>query len=197
MKAVGSWCWMRPSPRFSKRAGLTLLELLVALALMALIGAGIAGAMGIGIRVFERAQVLDAGQIEQTHRRQLRRFLMEALPPTRITPFPNAFRGGTDTLSFVTLAEAPFALDAAALQVTVTAGLGPTTMVITAIDDQGRVMATWEAPLAEGAVTIRYLGETEEWRTDWEGQPQLPRLLDISISGSVEWPPLTVAPRLR
>lgn len=183
------------------RAGLSLLELLVSLALLALIAAGLAGAFGVGTQVFDRAQLLNTHQDEIAARRQLRSALMQALPPNRITPFPNSFVGAPDRMEFVTLTEAPFA-DGAALQFTVDWNGQSLSLSVNAITDEGEVIATWQHPLADNVenVAFRYLnitGDTPVWDSAWTDQAGLPALVQITGEGGMPtWVEFTVAPRL-
>lgn len=184
------------------RAGLSLLELLVSLSLLALIAAGLAGAFGVGTQVFDRAQSLNSHQGEIAARRQLRAALMQALPPNRITPFPNSFVGAPDRLAFVTMAEAPFSTDAAALTYSVQWNGTALLLDVAAIDDEGAVINGWQHVLASDVsnVTFRFLnteGDSPVWQPTWADQPGLPALVQITGEGGAPaWVEFTVAPRL-
>ncbi|MEL7092175.1 MAG: prepilin-type N-terminal cleavage/methylation domain-containing protein [Pseudomonadota bacterium] len=189
-------------PHFGPRAGLSLIELLVSLALLALIAAGLAGAFGVGVQVFDRAQAVATDQAELALRRQLRATLLEALPPNRITPFPNTFAGDPDKLSFVTLKPWAFAPDAAASRVDVGWSGGALTLTLVAVDDSGAPLDQWDHVLSEGVgdVAFAYLdtsGETPVWEGTWRDRPDLPALVRITgTGGSPEWVDFVVGPRL-
>ena len=194
---------MRSDRNSSAKSGLSLVELLVALALMALLAAGLAGAFGIGVRVFDRAQQLDRSWPEIAARRQLRNYLMQAMPSNRQTVFPSQFTGTARRFEFVTLADAPYAPDSAALRVSVIHESGLLTLSVTALDDDGAAQRTWSQTLSENLndVTIRYMSSSETgptWRTDWQAQQALPLLIDITAEGGdPEWVRFAAAPRLR
>ena len=183
-------------------AGLSLLELLVSLALLALIAAGLAGAFGVGTQVYDRARALNEHQEELAARRQLRSALAQALPLYRITHFPNSFVGAPDRLQFVTLKETPYAPDASALKVEVLWASNNLTMQVEAIDDTGAVLASWDHTLARDVrnVSFQYLdnsGDTPDWAPVWTGAPNLPALVQITGErGAPRWVDFVVAPRL-
>lgn len=193
---------MRNRRAHGPRAGLSLLELLVALALLAVITSGLAGAFGIGTQVFDRAQSLGAQQEEVAARRQLRSALMQALPIARITPFPNSFVGASDRVQFVTLKDAAFAPDAAALRFDVIWSGTTLSMTVEAIDDTGAVLEQWSHILSRDVrdVSFQFLdtsGETPEWTPFWSNRPDLPGLVRITgAGGSPRWVDFAVAPRL-
>ena len=89
------------APRPS-RAGLGLLEVLISLALLALIAGGLSGALGLGLRLNERSQAAVAEQDELALRARLRHWLMTAIPPERITHVPAVFEGAPDVVTFTT-----------------------------------------------------------------------------------------------
>ncbi|WP_415400589.1 prepilin-type N-terminal cleavage/methylation domain-containing protein [Tateyamaria sp. SN3-11] len=185
-----------------RRAGLSLIELLVSLALLALIAAGLAGAFGVGTQVYDRARALNQHQEELAARRQLRSALAQALPLYRITPFPNSFVGAPDRLQFVTLKETPYAPDASALKVEVLWASNTLSMLVEAIDDRGTVLASWDHTLARDVrnVTFQYLddsGDVPDWAPVWTGTPELPDLIQIvGEGGAPRWVDFVVAPRL-
>ena len=188
--------------RFGSRSGLSLLELLVSLALLALIAAGLAGAFGVGVQLFDRSQDVAENREELALRRQLRTALLGALPPTRITPFPNAFEGDPDRLGFVTMTPWPFALNAAASRVEVSTSGGALMMRLTTINDAGAVVAQWDHTLSDGIsdVSFSYLdtsGDIPVWESTWREQPTLPALVRITATGgSPDWVDFVVGPRL-
>lgn len=193
---------MRNDSALGARRGLSLLELLVALALLALIASGLAGAFGVGTQIFERARGLGSHQDELAARRQLRSALMQALPPTRITPFPNSFLGAPDRLRFVTLKNAPYATDASALRFDLGWSGDTLTLDVQAIDDTGVAQSEWEHILSTDVqqVSFQFLdmtGDAPEWTPFWSDRPDLPALVRITgQGGSPRWVEFTVAPRL-
>lgn len=172
------------------------------LALLALIAAGLAGAFGVGTQVFDRARTLGTQQEELAARRQLRSAVMQALPPSRITPFPNVFVGAPDRLRFVTLKTAPYVPDAAALRFDVTWSGDVLAMTVQSIDDTGETLQEWVHTLSGDVaeVAFQYLdttGDAPEWTPFWADRPDLPTLVRITgAGGAPRWVEFTVAPRL-
>ena len=184
-----------PQSPMTRKSGFSLLKLLVALALLAVIGAGLANAMRLGTQVYSRAQALGDGSVEVAARSQLRRLLERATPLNLLTPFPKEFRGTDNALSFVTLSPLGFARDAAGLRVSIAMEGDELGATITAFDDDGRELSQHSAKLLSGAaeVTFRYF-TNGEWATEWSDTSQLPELVQIAVTGKTEpfWPEFTV-----
>ena len=127
---------------------------------------------------------------------------MQALPPTRITPFPNGFVGAPDRIQFVTLKATPYAPDASALRIEVAWLDGALSMTVEAIDDSGDVQEAWVHRLSDAVseVSFQYLDATGEralWTPSWSDRPDLPALVRITgTGGTPRWVEFTVAPRL-
>lgn len=193
---------MRSSAVTGKRHGLSLLELLVALALLALIAGGLVGAFGVGTQVFDRARSLGAHQDELAARRQLRSAVVQALPPTRITPFPNSFQGAPDRLQFVTLKDAPYAPDAAAMRFDVVWSGDVLALTVQTLDDTGATRQEWVHTLSSGVQDVSFefldtVSDVPEWKPFWSDRADLPTLVRITGNGGTpRWVEFTVAPRL-
>ncbi|WP_299695282.1 prepilin-type N-terminal cleavage/methylation domain-containing protein [uncultured Tateyamaria sp.] len=184
------------------RAGLSLVELLVALALLSLIGAGLAGAFGVGVRVFDRAGQLGIHQDEIAARRQLRASLVQALPGSRITTFPNSFVGAPDDMQFTSLQSTPFAPDAAASRITLRWDGSTLSFDFEPMSDDGETLGRWSYAMSNdvGEVSFSYLdtsGDAPVWQSSWADRPDLPALVRITATGGApEWVDFVVAPRL-
>ncbi|MGC1495033.1 MAG: prepilin-type N-terminal cleavage/methylation domain-containing protein [Sulfitobacter sp.] len=180
------------------RSGLSLFELLVALALLALIATGLVGALGLAVNVWERSAAISASTEEIALRSRLRIWLRQATPTSRLAPFPVRFAGQTDGFTFVTLSETPFAPEAAALRIGVTASGNTLTLTAQAIDDDGSGLSQIDGILAEN-ITPRfsYYSKTANppvWQETWDDTAQLPDLVRIQApEGSTpEWPDFVV-----
>ena len=188
--------------RFTRRSGLSLLELLISLGLLAIITGGIASAMGLGVRLYDRSTTLAATQNLIAHRIRLRALLTAALPPSQIAPFDVSFGGTSTGFAFTTLAARGMAPDAAALRITVTATTD-LALAIVALSDDGAETKVTETQLATHISDIRfsYFDETTApgtWLADWQDPTRLPALVRITAApGSTpDWPEFTVNPRL-
>lgn len=188
--------------RSGSKAGMTLLELLIALALLALITGGLASSLSLSLRLYDRAQALDEVSDEIALRGNLRRWLMSALPPSRLTHIPGEFEGDADSLSFLTLADTPFAPMTALLQISVAAEADQLIMALNHLDDTGVVIQTERRVLLEdwNGGTFQYFDDGDEpgWRNQWLDQPSLPRLIKIAAEpfSTSNWPDFVVRPRL-
>ncbi|MCU0826014.1 MAG: prepilin-type N-terminal cleavage/methylation domain-containing protein [Tabrizicola sp.] len=191
-------------PVLNARSGLSLLELLLALALLAVIAGGLVGTVGLGIRLNDRTSALAERQDPLAARRLLRDLLQSALPPDRITPFDPTFQGDAVGFTFVTLAGRSLAPDAAAIRVAVTVQGADLVMTVEMIPDEGESRIVLTTLLASGAesVDISYFDRRSDppgWIASWEDDTRLPDLVRVEIpAGSQpDWPEFTVSPALR
>ena len=164
---------MKPrQPRFTSQSGLSLFELLIALALLAFISAALASSFNLGSRLFVKSTQIAALSDELALRSRLRGWLSAATPPSLLTGFALKFEGQSDGLTFVTLTPTPFAPDAAGL--TITVAISDNTLSLTAIafDDDGVEISSYSGLLAENTAHVKfsyYAVENEElgWQNSW------------------------------
>lgn len=182
----------------SPRAGLSILELLIALAVLALIAAGLSGAMGLGIQVWDRSRALQDADTPVILRQRLRTWIAQAAPPTRLTNFSTAFSGASSNLSFVTFAETPFAPQAAALRVHLRLEEETLMLIYDELDDNGGTLATHEFPMTQATdLSIGYFDVEDRetgWQSAWTATHKLPDLIRIEagIAPRTDWPVLIV-----
>ncbi|MGB3317051.1 MAG: prepilin-type N-terminal cleavage/methylation domain-containing protein [Albidovulum sp.] len=185
------------------RSGLSLFEMLIALALLAFIAAGLSGSLGLSIRLLDRSRADPAVVESAALRARLRHWIANMAPQSLLTPFPNQFVGAGDHLTFTTMSDTPFAPDAAALVVTIAETEGTVTLSAASIDDGGTEIQVYQGVLARdvGKVSISYFAPDDDppaWLSEWPDSGQLPALVRIEIGeGSVpDWPEFTAHPLL-
>ena len=182
----------------TRRPGFTLLEMLVAMTLIAFIM--VAGQQVIDLAARAAAPRGDGGHMFLTHR-QIADWLETALPirSDRRDRAPLIFAGDQASLRFVTVLPQRFGV------------AGPN--VVTLGGAPGGLLARWqplrfdgeqqgnERLILEGVerVSFRYWDSTGGWRNAWPAGQRLPDLVELSVSGgpAQEWPPIVVAPRNR
>lgn len=185
--------------RFTRQTGLSLFELLIALALLAFIAMALASSFSLGGRLFVKSTQIAALSDGLALRSRLRGWLGAATPPSLLTGFALKFEGQSDGLSFVTLSPTPFAPDAAGLAISVTAAGNTLSLTAVAFDDDGDEISSYSGMLTEGAtqVTFSYYlaeGEGSGWQSSWTDTARLPSLVRIEVGEGSEpsWPEFTV-----
>ncbi len=182
---------------FHHDEGLSLLELLIALALMAIIAAGLSQSLGLGIRVWETSQRIDEPEEALILRARLRGWIERAEPPNRLLPFDNEFTADQDGFSFLTLAPTPHMPEAAAMRVSITRSPDGLIMMLTYLDDFGEPLETDTRKLSESEPLFSYFDDAEPgWVPEWQEKSYLPALVKIEVD-SDDWPEFTVSPLLR
>lgn len=184
------------------RSGLSLFELLIALALLALIAVGLAGAVSFAVSVYDRAR-LDPEHHEQIAlKTRLRSWLSNASPPSGITPYPVEFVGEARRVEFTTTHSKEFASEAAALRVLVENDAGNLVVIASEMSDDGDILAVHTATLATGIDPMfSYFdaqSENPAWGAEWANAARLPDLVRIeSTKGDPSnWHTLIVRPLL-
>lgn len=180
------------------RSGLSLFELLIALALLALIAVGLSGALRFAVAVHDRAR-MDPQQYEQVAlKARLRSWLANATPPTGIAPYPVEFVGAATRLEFTTTYAKGFAPDAAALRVLVESDGGDLLMTITEMDDDGETLVAHTEIVAQDINPEFSFFEAQSdrpvWVGTWSNASRLPDLLRIAGTQTVDvdWYPFIV-----
>ncbi|WP_170328190.1 prepilin-type N-terminal cleavage/methylation domain-containing protein [Ruegeria arenilitoris] len=184
------------------RSGLSLFELLIALALLALIAVGLTGAVSFAVSVYDRAR-LDPEHYEQIAlKTRLRSWLSNASPASGITPYPVNFVGEVRRLEFTTTHSKGFASEAAALRVLVENNAGNLVVIASGMDDDGDLLAVHTATIATGIDPVfSYFdaqSENPAWAAEWVNVARLPDLVRIeSTKGAPSnWHTLIVKPLL-
>lgn len=181
------------------RSGLSLLELLIALALLAVISVALATTTSFGVQLLNRTEQLNSANAEIALRIRLRSWMERAVGPELIVGFPTAFSGTQDQLEFVTLAPAPFAPDSAALRINIITGTDTLNLKIDEIDDAGTILTSHNRVLATDIhnVSFNYYSADPDvggWHDTWTNETTLPALVRITADqGSTpSWPEFTV-----
>lgn len=179
------------------KTGLTLMELLVALALVAVIAGALASSTRFGVQLLSRTSALQKNDPAIAMRLRLRQWLRSAVSPSRITTFPASFSGDATEMTFTTLAPAPFAKNSAALRITLVSELQELRLRVMEMDDTGNSLQQHDRLLADNVqdAQIRYFdAQTGEWYTKWPNPEQLPMLVMVTVAPSSEpdWPDFVV-----
>lgn len=187
---------------WGRRTGLTLLELLIGLALLATILTALLAATRLGANLLDRTRGVEVEQATIAARVRLRGWIQTAQPPNLITNIPISFEGTADKFSFVTLSRAAFATQAAAIRVDVAIDVDGLTMTVNSLDDDSIVIDELPIQLNTSSdFTISYwnaFADTPGWQSDWMVEGRVPNLVKIvAISDTVkDWPDFIVAPAL-
>ena len=188
------------------RSGFTVLEMLVSMALMAMIAATLATTVSQGARVWERSKALPDMDSEILLRMELRDWLRHLKSPRLPLGHRQVFDGTAQTFSFLTTAylhALPLDAEAEITIAIVETGFdtGDVKLTITGLDRARKPAFTEERVLVEGLTNPRleyYLPTRRnvpgEWRDYWNARRDAPALVAIRSDGDQTlWPDLVVA----
>ncbi|HLY59102.1 MAG TPA: prepilin-type N-terminal cleavage/methylation domain-containing protein [Stellaceae bacterium] len=192
--------------------GFTLLELLTALAVLAMIALMLLGSTHYGIAVWRRTDALaaTAGELALS-RAILAHDLGNAFPEWHVEP-PGvsriAFDGGPDRATF--LAPAPASMGGAGLvryTLAAAGAEGAARLELSAIRELGTSDPPPASVLVDRAARIELAywgpgstGEAPAWQDTWRERAELPSLIRVRVAfvpdDNRRWPDLVVAPRI-
>lgn len=187
----------------SRRAGLTLLELLIALALMSLIAALLLSSLSTSARVWERAQGLNAADSKLVLRQQLRAWIANMKPHRYPYGRAQSVTGNGERLSFITAATLPGLPPRTEPRITIEiirSARGDRIAVrIEALNRGGNIVHSEERMLAEGLsrAALSYIVDAGSDAAPTDELPDgrsLPLMVKIVSSDALTvWPPFYVA----
>jgi general secretion pathway protein J len=197
-------------PRERSEAGFTLVELLVAMALLALIAVYLASAFGTGRRVWDMRTRIEDQDAVTTTREFLHRQIEAAWPAMETTSggaLRLKFAGRSDALRFVTHFDGS-ANWAGLYDLELRRDKGEF-IVSGDLSRPGSssTQARFDRTLLAGIADIRfaYFGRSEgdaeaTWHAEWPAESGLPRLVRVSVAFTQDdqrlWRDLVIAPRL-
>jgi len=184
----------------NRTAGFTLLELLVAVAVLGLLSLSIARGLSLGSGAWSRAHTRTSQAERLRDATRLLRQLVAGAIPAFANSAPDdrtiAFAGTQDELHFIT-------------RLPPAAGTPATVAARLFVEDSNLILA-WrlDLPRSDGpgllpedrriiaqniaALKFAYAGASAPWQDQWLGQTALPSLISIAIAG---WPPLVAETR--
>jgi prepilin-type N-terminal cleavage/methylation domain-containing protein len=192
--------------RRDPRSGTTLLEMMIALAIMAMIAVMLSSLLS-GTAQFLGRATLVGKQIDQiVARDQLRTYLQGAL----VSPFPNyprsVFRGDGQSITFLTSQTSGIFWPGAAVQVDVSKEPSSGVIVLQVegrdLEENATVKARLQLTGRDGSIAVSYFGQwsldnSPAWRADWSAGWAPPRLVRLTLSDADRiYPPLVMQPGL-
>jgi Prokaryotic N-terminal methylation motif len=187
----------------NSRAGITLLETMIALAIMAMIAVILSSGLGSTARVFVStggvSQIVDQAK----GRSDLRKMLENALPSTFPGQDEGRLRGSSSEMQFSYISDDGQFWPGDPVVISIKREDGGDVVLRSAgTDAKGQETKNQDQVLAVSSLGLElsYFGhlrpeDPTEWLDHWEPEAGLPELVRISITDDKGlWPPLTVRP---
>ena len=200
-----------------RHRGFTLLELLVALVLLALMSSLLYGTLSLSANSWDRGEAKAQQASDMRLTEEFLRQTLTAQHPLRLHKLaeqPLYFQGGRDTLAFAGVMPGRAGGGMYYFKLAVTAADGKSKLTLARLIPDYAAISLPEfsgadqSVLAEGIAELRmsYFGRdtdanvasTPTWRDQWDDPQRLPLIIRIDVKpvlGS-PWPPLIVEPRL-
>ncbi len=182
--------------------GFTLLELLVALAILGLIGVALARTTGMTVEVWKRSSAQEAKLEQIILRNKLREWIERAKPADRRTGLRQRAVGDGGSFRFLTTKFLPINKTDTETEVAIIVLADAINVEITVYDQDRTPIHQETRNLIQGVDgTIKYFDRTErdsKWFTTWRNAEKLPDLIAIEATPerARDWPPFAVAPLL-
>lgn len=186
--------------------GFTLLELMISLAVMAMIALMIGASMSAGSRILSRSAGYSAAVEEALARKDLRTYVEATLP----SAFPGSeqpqFQGSSETFQFEAIVDNGTFWPGSPVKGTLAKQQdGRIVLTLTGLSDADQSELLLQSTLTgpKGQLDLAYFGrrsaeESLAWHTDWPTERGLPDLVKLVLSdGDHTLPPLIIRPAKR
>lgn len=176
--------------RYSGERGLTLLELLVALALLSLIGLGLTSTIGTSKRVWEQSERYST-TLEEINTRQLLKRVLERAIIEDLDKNVGRFTGTQNTLDFKSNYTLTRSSPLNILDVTLNNSAHGMVLDIRETSSEGNEVGLYSRILRSKIASISYFdGRAGEWYDVWQ-KTGLPRLVYFQFDDP-KWPDLAI-----
>jgi Tfp pilus assembly protein PilV len=181
------------------RAGVTLMETLVALLVMAMVATLLSSGLGMTARSFNRSDNVSMAIDEALARYELRLWLEHALPSSAPGDERPLFIGSASAMTFLSVPPSASFWPGDAIQVDLTAIPKVTAQGLSPDDRAARTQGLAIAP-AETRLSFRYWGQISldaapDWHDAWPAAVGLPGLVRIDFEGLARpLPPMIIRP---
>ena len=190
-----------PAHQLNRQSGFSLMELLLSLALLAVISVGMLASLGLSIKIYDRSIEAGENAAQISHRLLLREWLSQAMAPSNKTAFPVVFDGSETYLSFVTQAETTFLPGAAAMRIELRGEDARLSFTAEILNMEGKVIDRLDGLLAENASDVRIAYYSAEegkrgWQEEWTSAQGLPAgvLIIVTPGSQPNWPDFITRP---
>ncbi|MEM1159375.1 MAG: prepilin-type N-terminal cleavage/methylation domain-containing protein [Pseudomonadota bacterium] len=182
-------------------AGFTVLELLISLAILAMIAATLATTISSGAQLWKRSATMPDREQAIVLRAKLRTWIETAVPPERLD-LQQDFTGTATRMRFLTSTDLPNERGGEATWITVIVDESEPALsvVLETVTASGQIREVEERDLINGQGRLLYFdGGSQNWVQVWEAADRLPDLVAIEAvpERAEDWPPFVVGPVLR
>lgn len=180
-----------------REAGFSLLEVLVALVILAIIGVAVSQTTSLTASVWRRTEGFPKQTEEALLRQHVRLWLETMKSPRSLIGLKSEPEGDQTQFQFITTTTPAIAPELTEARITLFSDVQEGRVLIEFVSRDGKAAYQERRDLIDAPLVLKYFDAIEgSWRDEWTDKERLPGLISIEVGdrAATPWPPLIVAP---